>query len=45
MSGAAQEHWEVPWAEGLDSGTWTPERASLAKAFVGAIRQTGSLMC
>ena len=40
----SEEHWEVPWAEGLDSGTWTPERASLAKTFAGAIRQTGSLM-
>jgi DNA-binding MarR family transcriptional regulator len=39
-----EEHWEVPWAEGLESGTWTPERASLAKTFAGAIRQTGSLM-
>jgi DNA-binding transcriptional ArsR family regulator len=40
----SEEHWEVPWAEGLESSTWTPERAELAKAFAGAIRQTGSLM-
>jgi DNA-binding transcriptional ArsR family regulator len=42
------EHWEVPWAEGFaeqfGSGTWSPERADLAKSFAGAIRQTGSLM-
>src|SRR5215510_12920907 len=38
------ERWEVPWAEGLVSGTWSPERAELAKTFAGAIRQTGSVM-
>jgi DNA-binding MarR family transcriptional regulator len=38
------EHWEVPWAEGLVSSTWSAERASLAMTFAGGIRQTGSLM-
>jgi DNA-binding MarR family transcriptional regulator len=38
------DRWEVPWAEGLESGSWSPERASLAKTFAGAIRQTSSLM-
>ena len=38
------EHWEVPWATALESSTWTPERAELAKSFAAAIRQTGSLM-
>jgi DNA-binding MarR family transcriptional regulator len=40
----SEERWEVPWAMGLESSTWTPERAELAKAFAAAIRQTGSLM-
>jgi DNA-binding MarR family transcriptional regulator len=38
------EHWEVPWAQGIVSGTWSAERASLAMTFAGAVRQTGSLM-
>lgn len=38
------EHWEVPWAEGIESSSWSAERASLAKTFAGAVRQTGSLM-
>ncbi|HUB41868.1 MAG TPA: MarR family transcriptional regulator [Streptosporangiaceae bacterium] len=38
------ERWEVPWPQGLESSTWSPERASLAKTFAGAIRQTVSLM-
>jgi len=37
-------HWEVPWPEGIQPGSWTPERAALAMAFVAAIRKTGSLM-
>src|SRR5215469_17419926 len=39
-----QEHWQVPWAEGIVSSTWSPERASLAMTFAGGIRQAGSLM-
>jgi DNA-binding transcriptional ArsR family regulator len=38
------EHWEVPWAQGLESGTWSPERVAVVRTFAGAIRQTGSLM-
>jgi len=38
------ERWEVPWAKEIESSAWSPERASLAKTFSGAIRQTGSLM-
>jgi DNA-binding transcriptional ArsR family regulator len=38
------EHWEVPWAEGIESSTWSPERVAVARTFAGAIRQTGSLM-
>ncbi|HEY2075094.1 MAG TPA: MarR family transcriptional regulator [Streptosporangiaceae bacterium] len=37
------EHWEVPWPEGIESSSWSAERASLAKTFAGAVRQTGSL--
>jgi DNA-binding MarR family transcriptional regulator len=36
--------WEVPWPEGIRSGSWTPERAALGLAFVAAIRKTSSLM-
>jgi DNA-binding MarR family transcriptional regulator len=38
------EHWEVPWAKGIESSTWSPERVAVAMTFAGAIRQTGSLM-
>jgi DNA-binding MarR family transcriptional regulator len=40
----SDEHWDVPWAEGIMSSTWSPERARLAMTFAGGIRQTGSLM-
>ena len=42
MSG--DPHWEVPWPAGLETESWSPERAKLAMAFVAAIRKTGSLM-
>jgi DNA-binding transcriptional ArsR family regulator len=38
------ESWSVPWADGLESDSWSTERAGLARTFAGAIRQTGSLM-
>ena len=38
------EHWEVPWAEGLESGTWSADRVAVVRTFAGAIRRTGSLM-
>jgi DNA-binding MarR family transcriptional regulator len=38
------EHWEVPWPEGLESSTWSPERVAITRTFAGAIRQTGALM-
>jgi DNA-binding MarR family transcriptional regulator len=40
----SEEHWEVPWAEGIESSTWSSERVAVGKRFAGAIRQTGSLM-
>lgn len=40
----AQADWEVPWPEGVRTGSWTPERAQLAMEFVAAVRKTGSLM-
>jgi DNA-binding MarR family transcriptional regulator len=36
--------WEVPWPDGMQADSWTPERAALALQFVAAIRKTGSLM-
>jgi DNA-binding MarR family transcriptional regulator len=36
--------WSVPWPDGIQVSSWSPERARLAMAFVAAIRQTGSLM-
>lgn len=39
-----QPAWEVPWPEEARAGSWTPERAQLAMAFVAAVRKTGSLM-
>ncbi len=42
MSG--DPHWEVPWPAGLETESWSPERAKLAMAFIAAIRKTGSLM-
>jgi DNA-binding MarR family transcriptional regulator len=36
--------WSVPWPEGIQPSSWSPERARLAMAFAAAIRQTGSLM-
>lgn len=41
---AGPPRWEVPWPEGVRAGSWTPERAALAMAFVAAVRKTGSLM-
>jgi len=41
---AGLARWEVPWPEGMLAGSWTPERAALALAFVAAIRKTSSLM-
>src|SRR5215475_13069093 len=40
----SEEHWEVPWAKGIEWSTWSPERVAVGKTFAGAIRQTGSLM-
>jgi DNA-binding transcriptional ArsR family regulator len=46
--GAAQpggaEHWQPPWPEELQSGSWSPERRDLVLAFAAGIRRTGSLM-
>jgi len=36
--------WSMPWPEGIEAESWSPERAALAMAFVAAIRKTGSLM-
>jgi DNA-binding transcriptional ArsR family regulator len=36
--------WAVPWPEGVRPSSWSPERAQLAMAFMGAVRRTGSLM-
>ncbi|HXW44895.1 MAG TPA: MarR family transcriptional regulator [Streptosporangiaceae bacterium] len=39
-----EPEWEVPWPEQARPSSWSPERAQLAMAFVGAVRKTGSLM-
>jgi DNA-binding HxlR family transcriptional regulator len=41
---AGESGWQVPWPEGARPGSWSPERARLAMAYVAAIRKTGSLM-
>jgi DNA-binding MarR family transcriptional regulator len=41
---AGDPEWTVPWPEGAQVSSWSPERARLAMAFVAAIRKTGSLM-
>jgi DNA-binding transcriptional ArsR family regulator len=40
----ADPQWTVPWPEGVQAGSWSPERAELAMAFMAAVRRTGSLM-
>jgi DNA-binding transcriptional ArsR family regulator len=41
----ADPQWTVPWPpEGGPAGSWSPERAELAMAFMAAVRRTGSLM-
>jgi predicted transcriptional regulator len=42
-NGPEGEKWHVPWPEGIESSSWSPERAELAMAFIGAVRKTGSL--
>jgi predicted transcriptional regulator len=42
-SGPAGEQWHVPWPEGIQLSSWSPERAELAIAFIAAVRKTGSL--
>jgi predicted transcriptional regulator len=42
-SGPEGEKWHVPWPEGIEPSSWSPERAELAMAFIGAVRKTGSL--
>ena len=41
---SGESGWQVPWPEGVRAGSWSPERARLAMAYVAAIRKTGSLM-
>jgi DNA-binding transcriptional ArsR family regulator len=41
---AADPEWRVPWPEGAQASSWSPERAQLGMAFAAAIRKTGSLM-